>query len=184
MVDVDDHQRERPSPRCARAGPASRDGARDSGDCAGRSAHRSPPSRWSCWTLSRKLVGVALAPDLRAHPRGQLVAVDRPHQIVVDAEIEAADEPAVLVRSTTIMIGRRRVRSSERSWEHSRSPSKSARAEADDDEVVVALGGRKKASCGSLSTSTRVMRARASAGRARYELARSSTSRTRPLVAV
>ena len=43
-----------------------------------------------------QLVVVALAAHLGAQPRRQLLLVDRPHQIVVDAEFEAADDARLL----------------------------------------------------------------------------------------
>ena len=53
-----------------------------------------------------------------------------------------------------------RVRSSERTWLHSRSPSKLSKPERDDQQIVVALRGVEQAPhCGSVSTSTLVLAA-------------------------
>ena len=50
-----------------------------------------------CCTLSRSRAGVALAADLGAHARQQLVLVDRAHQIVVHADLEPAQQPRIVL---------------------------------------------------------------------------------------
>jgi hypothetical protein len=60
-----------------------------------------------CCTLSRRLLGVASLADLRAGARQQFVAIDRAHQIVVDADLEPAQQPRVLLSASAIArIGR------------------------------------------------------------------------------
>jgi hypothetical protein len=68
--------------------------------------------------------GVALAADLGPHARHQFVAVDRPDQEVVNPmsrprRIRALSSASAIITTETL-----RVRSSVRSWLHSRSPSK------------------------------------------------------------
>ena len=43
-------------------------------------------------------IGVALAPQLNAHPRHQLVPIDGTGDIVVHADIERAQDPGAIVR--------------------------------------------------------------------------------------
>ena len=76
-------------------------------------------------TLSRKRPRTASCRS-GCHARQQLVPVDRPHQVVVDAEVGPRSSARVS-GSTRIRIGRLRVRSSERNWLHSLRPSKSLR---------------------------------------------------------
>ena len=75
-----------------------------------------------------QLVGVAPLADLGARARQQFVLVDRAQQIVVDADLEPAQQPRIVVGvGRSRGSARWRVRSSERTWLHSRRPSKFSR---------------------------------------------------------
>ncbi len=86
-------------------------------------------------------VGIALAADLRAHAGEHLVGVDRTGQIVVHAEIEAAQHPLAVFE-----IGERQDRGVPGAVERAQLAADAqaveiGKAEADDDQFVIALGG-------------------------------------------
>ena len=87
-----------------------------------------------------QIVGVTLALDLGAHPRHQLVGIDRAHDIVVDAHIEAPEQLGVVARLDDDH-DRQMPRAVERA--HLRAQSQAVgllEAEADDQQVEIAVG--------------------------------------------
>ncbi len=88
-----------------------------------------------------QLLGIALLLDLGAHPREQLVLVDRPDQIVVDADLEAAHQPRIVLG-----IGDREQRQVAGALERAQVAAQPQavvvlEAERDDGEVERGLGG-------------------------------------------
>lgn len=72
--------------------------------------------------------GVALAAHQRAHARDHLVAIHRPLEEIVHADLQAAQDAPLVAPSAIIRTETLRVRSSDRSWLHRRRPSKSSRS--------------------------------------------------------
>ena len=86
-------------------------------------------------------LGIALLLDLRAHARQHLVLVDRPHQIIVDADFQPAHQPRVVVG-----FGNRQDRHVAGALERADLAAQPQaveilQPERHDDQVVVALGG-------------------------------------------
>jgi hypothetical protein len=84
-------------------------------------------------------LGIALAPDLGAYARLQFVTVDRPQQIVVDADLEPAHQPRGVVR-----FADREDRQIAGAFERAElatqaQPVEILQAERDDEEFVIAL---------------------------------------------
>ena len=88
-----------------------------------------------------QMIGVAALADLGAGARQQFVAVDRTGEIVVDADLEAAQQPRIVVG-----IGDGEDRQLPRAFQRARlaaqpKPVEILQTERDDQEVVTALGG-------------------------------------------
>ena len=90
------------------------------------------------------MVGIAALADLGARARQQLVLVDRAQQIVVDADLEPAQQPRVVVgigdgqdRHVAGALQRARLAAQPQAVEI-------VEAERDDQKVVIAFGGVKQ----------------------------------------
>ena len=88
-----------------------------------------------------QMIGVAALADLGAGARQQLVLVDRPQQIVVDADLEPAQQPRIVVG-----VGDREDRHLPRALQRARLAAQPQaveifEAERDDQQVVIAFGG-------------------------------------------
>ena len=91
-----------------------------------------------------QLLGVAPAADLGAHPRQQFVLVDRAHQIVVDADLEATQQPRI-----AIGLGDRHDRHMPGAIQRARLTAQPQavillESERHDQQIVIALGGLKQ----------------------------------------
>ena len=88
-------------------------------------------------------LGIALALDLRAHASMQFVRVDRAQEIVVDANLEPAHQPRIIVR-----LAHRQYWHVAGAVQRTKLAAKSQtveflKAERDDNQFVIALGRAK-----------------------------------------
>ena len=88
-----------------------------------------------------QMIGVAALPDLGARPRQQFVLVDGTQQIVVDADLEPAQQPRIVVG-----VRDRQDRHLPRALQRARLAAQPqaveiVEAERDDQQVVIAFGG-------------------------------------------
>ena len=127
-------------------------------------------------------LGVALLADLGAHARQQLVLVDRPHQIVVDADLQPAHQPRVVLG-----LGDRQDRHVAGALERAHLAAQPQPVEVLQRRATRSAGRsrpRRRGTaprCGFGSTSTVCSRRQHRRRCARRTIARSSTSRMRPL---